>query len=222
MGKIKRKNKRSKLTLAKVNKKVNSLMDAVEIKHTSSTLDVNVTNTPLNLDLNVPNIIEGTSQEERVGQKIVITKIQLKGQIQMVYSSLTPSLNDAYNQCRFILIMYQSTAGSSPVMDDILEQPGTAGSKFVMNSLYKKNPKFKYRVLYDKVHNLYWRNASGYVGGCPNIKNLNITRKLNHEVHYSTTGLITGWIPLLMIVSDSGALNHPQFAYTSRISYKDI
>lgn len=221
----KKNNKRSKLTLSKVNKKLNNLIGSVETKQVLQNNDMSsMYTTPSYYDFNVPTITQGTHElGERVGDKILLTKLQCKIQLQ-IGENLTTSLNDNYNQCRLIMILYQTQQGVHPTMDDILQEPSTAGKPvLVMNSLYKKNPKFKYRVLYDKIHNLYWRNSSGATGGAVNIKNINIVRRLNQEIHFSgAAALPTGWVPALLVASDSAAVQHPLISYCSRVSYKDI
>lgn len=219
-----KKRTRTKLTLSKVNKKLNNLIGSVEQKQVMQNYEkVSMTTTPTYYAFNIPNITQGPGElQERVGDKILLKKIQVKMQLQ-IGENLTTSLNDNYNQCRIILILYQTQQGVHPTMDDILNEQSTSGAPIlVMNSLYKKSPKFKYRVLYDKVHNLYWRNSSGATGGAVSIKNINIVRKLNQEIHYDGAAVPAGWVPALLVASDSAAVQHPYLSYCSRITYTDI
>lgn len=217
--------KRGKLTLSKINKKVNSLLSTVESKDMVTSYESdNITTTPTSYNFDIPLIPQGTGESDRIGEKINLTKLQAKIQLQIGDNAVS-SLNDNYNQMRLILILYQtqSSTGDVPTMDDILEVSSITGyPQLVMNSLYKKNPKFKYRKLYDKVHNLYWRNSSGATGGAPQIKQISITRKLNHEIHFAGVSLPTGWVPLLLVASDSAAIQHPLFSMNARISFTDL
>jgi len=215
----KRKNNR-KLTLSKVNKKLNNLIGSVEIKQCLSAYQTSVTQTPIFYDFNIPTIAQGTGEQERVGEKIHLTKLQTKIQLQIGNSGISP--NDSHNQVRLMVILYQAIQGAHPTMDDIMQSPSTGNSIMFMNSLYKKNPAFKYRVLYDKLHNLYWTNNSGATGGAPKVKNINIVRKINQEIHFDGQALPTGWLPCLLIASDSGAATHPEFSFNARLSYKDL
>lgn len=223
---VKRKRNNKKLTLSKVNKKINALLGSVEIKQILYAAQSHSTSTtPIAYDLNIPALGQGVNQDQRVGDKITLTKLQAKIQLQMGQSTITPQ--DNYNQVRLMVVLYSTQTGNHITMDDILQTPSTLGNPIMtMNSLYRKNPQFKYRVLYDKLHNLYWTNNSGGGGalsGAPKIKNINIVRKLSNEITYDgPLGLPAGWLPTILIASDSAVSVHPEFSMNTRISFKDL
>ena len=113
----------------------------------------------------------------------------MKGQME-IGQGTSSATNDNVNQIRLLLIKYDTHPTVSLTLSDILNvDVTTAPTELVMSALYKKHPEFRYRVIYDKVHTLYWHNSCGTTGGAPTIKRFTINRKLNFPVNYEGTTL---------------------------------
>lgn len=213
--------RRSKTTIAKVNKKVNRLINKQEKKFIDTIVTYSpVTTTASHNNLSIPSIAEGSTANEREGQKITLKSIQIKGQMEVGYGT-NP---DNFNQMRIILVKYM-THGSTPIpMNQILQQydPATYASETQMQSVYRKNSTFRYKVLYDKVHLLTYRlaEASGTHTYVPIQFRINCKVK-NGDLHYSDVGNPTGWAYSLLYFSDSGAVSNPHISFVSRVTFVD-
>lgn len=218
----KKKRKGKKLTLSKVNKKINNLLTQVEKKSYHSYQNYTaVTSTPTISDCGLSSITESSTSFGRVGQKIQLKSIQMKGQME-IGQGTSSSTNDNVNQIRLLLVKYDTHPTVNLTLSDILNTDvSTATPEIVMSALYQKHPEFKYRVLYDKVHTLYWHNSSGTTGGAPTIKRFTINRKLNFPVNYDGSTL-SGQSLALIAVSDSSVITHPVMCYDMRINYTDL
>lgn len=222
----KRKTLRKKLTLRKVNKKVNALANKIETKWIDGHMvynDVDTTGSEKSLELN--NIVEGTAANERVGQKITVKSITIKGQMIVGVGVVAP---DLYNQLRLILIKYKTHGASTPAITDILQfgSAATYTNEVRMNSLYKKRSQYTFKILYDKVHHLGYQlgphiHTSGTMYNNEKPKRFAIHVKCDDTLEYTDSGHMTGWSYQLMFFSDSGAMNYPQISYVSRVNFQD-
>ena len=170
-----------------------------------------------------------TEHDSRIGNKIVIKKIQMKAQIKV-------AKDDPYNEFRMILVQIDCPViGQSPSIQNILEDSQITD----VYSFYKKDSKIRYKILYDKTFQL--SNADKTVGqapattdlaGCPykNYIHLEKTWKFPKgiPVHYSgsgvppATGNVTKNMLWLLCVSDSTTTivtGSPTIGYNVRLSY---
>lgn len=158
-----------------------------------------------------------SSHTTRLGNKISLKKLTVK--FHQVNSN-----TDLYNNIRvifFILPDPDNIALGTPAVTDILE---TAD----WQSFYKKNSKFKYRILYDKTTTTGgWSdtvNTSLSAGvGIPVAKNytMTMTWKKGLPVHYKdeqANNPIKNQLWFLFI-SDSSAPNHPSIQTHSRLHF---
>ena len=130
--------------------------------------------------------------------------------------------NDAYNQIRVLIIKYNTDDPSTtPDISDILETTANS-SEELMVSMYKRESDYRFNVLHDKVYDTYWRNASGYTsGGAPQISSFQFNKKLNDlSIRYNNAGNPLTNL-LMIVVSDSGAVTHPEICYATRFYYTD-
>lgn len=219
--------KRAKLTLSKINKKVNSLLNQVEKKYLELSHAYSSVTTSGNTHdgkLIVDGIAVGNNRAERIGEKIHLDTLQIRGQFRIGNGVA----NDAYNQIRMLVLMVKYDVHTAdPTIDELLNPgpsvPGVSTEQ-VIQGLYRKNPDYQYKVLYDKVHTCYWRNASGLGAGqgSPQLIQFNIRRKLNEDIHYTDAGIPIGYLPYLIMISDSGAVTHPEISYNTRLTWSDL
>ena len=213
--------RRKKLTIAKVNKKVNRLLNKQERKYIDSTLTyTGVDNVGSVHLLNINNILEGVGDNDRIAQKLTLKSLQIKGQMTVGYG-LTP---DNFNQMRIMLIKYKTNGSTTPPISAVLQyhDPTVYTDELQMNSLYKKNSPFKFKIIYDKVHLLGYKLASANNTHTYTPKRFMITHKITDgDLHYTDSANPTGWTYALMYFSDSSAVNNPSISFVSRVTFVD-
>lgn len=134
-----------------INKKVKRVMDMIELKYSDVLFNAAVDDTG---DLQLLNGIDtGTSGfQDRVGNEIVCTSIQMRGTITTDSTSLSSE-----QQVRVILFWYQQANGIAPTLagagsqgagTDALLNNGTVTN--LINAPYMYEYNRSYRVLYDK------------------------------------------------------------------------
>lgn len=174
------------------------------------------------------NISQGTDPDQRIGNKITLKKIQMKGLVQV-------AIGDIYNEIRMIIFSTTDATGNgnTPSVSEIL-QPGGPGAVADMYSFYRKQSPIKFKILYDTVFKL--SNALQNVGtvtptvlnGCPYPDFIHwektIHFKNGQEIWYRgiANGLPTrGAVHMLLISNSTNAIptGHPQIAFRSRITY---
>lgn len=207
--------------LKKVKKDVAHLKANIEKKNVDeSSAWQAVSTTPTYIGLGPKLISSGTDNGQRVGNKITGKSINVKMQLRIGDGVA----NDAYNQIRCIIIKYNTDdPASTPDISDILETT-TASSEELMVSNYKRESDYRFNVLHDHVYDCYWRNASGYSAGsagAPQLRNFTFHKSLKDlSIRYNNNGDPLTEL-LMIVVSDSGAITHPEVCYSTRFYYTD-
>jgi len=167
------------------------------------------------------NIAQGTGHDDRIGNKIVLKKIHLKGNIQV-------ARGDIYNELRVIIFSLPDVCTTvPPTILDILEMGD-------LYSFYKKDSKIKYKIHYDKT----WQLSNPYAevgtvtpvglnGMCyPNYIHWETTLNFpkGHPVWYGSAGVGTptkGGLYMLRISDSLSAIpsGHPTIAAYCRMTY---
>lgn len=153
------------------------------------------------------NIAQGTTDQERVGDKILPKSIHMRYKL---------TATDAQNLMRIIIFRWHpvaATGGAPPAAADILFQlTGTANAPL---DGYEVDSRSQFAVLYDRCHNL---NTTDKTSVLVNkfIKCGKIPVKYDAG---TTTAADHLW---LFIISDSGAIAHPTFQGTARLLYNDL
>lgn len=215
-----RKGTKVNVRVKKLQRQVSALKSQVERK----SIDVIQNYTEINSSGNefalaASNIVQGTGDTERIGNKITAKSLHLRWQLKIGESSVVP--NDAYNQIRLMVIKYETDDPSiAPSATDFLENLNVLNPEEVMVSPYKRDSNYQFNIMYDKIHNLYWGNNSGGTGGAPRLKNGVLKFKLRDKnIRYASMGPKTKII--LLAISDSGATPSPNLAFHSRFYYTD-
>ncbi len=108
-----------------------------------------------------PAIAQGTSGLERVGNEVMLRKLRFKLQFKSVGAS---------NRVRLVCVQYPQTAGALNTLEDVLTNVSTAP----MYSPWKKDGTVKYRILYNRIHNL---GVKGVMDGTYKYQGVNIDIK---------------------------------------------
>lgn len=208
-----------KKEVSKISKMLKQNVEKKSYTHAQSWTDVDVNGFEFQC---FDGISQGSADTQRVGNKITAKSLRISYQCKIGNASLTP--NDGYNQMRVLLVSYTTDDPTTPApIDEILQNHDLVNPENIMVSPYKLDSVYKYTVLYDKVHNLYWGNASGYTGGgaeriARGLISLNLKDKLI-TVDGGNNNLEKAQ---LIFVSDSGASTHPQMCFSSRLRYIDM
>lgn len=215
------KRRRPRTTIATVNRKVNSLIKKQEKKYADAILNYNgVDNTGAVNLLNINNILEGVGDTDRIGQKITLKSINIKGQLVVGHGVAF----DDFNQMRIMLVKYMTHGSTIPPISAILQyhDPATYSNEVQMNSVYKKNSTFKFKILYDKVHLLGYKLGHNASTHTYTPKRFKISCKVtNGDLHYTDLANPTGWSYALMYFSDSAAVSNPSISFVSRVTFVD-
>ena len=158
----------------------------------------------------------GTDFTSRIGRKIKMTSVQMRGVI-------SPGTLD--NICR-IIIFYdcQPNGGGAPsVADVLLNHSGGGGS--TATDFMNLNNRDRFKVLKDMTVPVarLSTTATQAVAGSPTQHVVNIYQKLNHEVIYNSTGataaeIATGLMGVLFISTAAGSSG---CTWSSRIRFID-
>lgn len=149
------------------------------------------------------------TNDDRLGNKITLKKLFLKGQLIVA---------DTHNFCRIILAEVVSLA-QIVVTADILE-PDPASGNPTIYSPYKKESRIKFKVLKDKFYKLQTQAAGSIYPFLVNVdmsyswpKGLTITynQAAAQQPIYKNV--------MLFFLSDSQAPGHPQFRGAKRLSW---
>lgn len=187
-----------KTTVAKLAKKVESLIKQDEVKYQ----DINYGSTVSSIGtfelLN--GITQGDGAGNREGLSITMKSVQVSGNF---------VVQDAYNELRAMLVLDTESHGSTPTLADLLEYTGSP-----VNSMISRVNRQRFVVLAQKIVTVDTNR--------PNVR-FNLFRKLNHNVEYNATGntavsIQKGTLWLVM-VSDSSVSSHPAIAVYSRLRY---
>lgn len=123
-------------------KKLAKRVRKLEVSKERKTIDSQVTNQASNtvpVFIQLTNIVQGNTDITRIGNKIMITGVQLK-------YTVTDTVT---NPVRIMLVLDKQTNGALLAANDILED-STTGDAII--SPRNRDESLRFRVLYDKVH----------------------------------------------------------------------
>ncbi len=206
--------RQAQMTVKKLNKKVNMITKAQEMKTHDRTFAV----TQIDFDTDTATALalvpQGDTRITKDGSKLLATSIDIR---MMVRQELTPVSFGA--QLRVTLIKskqrFVPLSDSTSSTQAVYQNGGTLSAP---NSPYERNNRSHYTVLFDKV---YYTNG-GDSG--PTGFNVHIRKKLNHVIEYEGTSTFAekGQIWMLLTTNRSAASGDgPEVSYTSRLFFKD-
>ncbi len=132
---------------------------------------------------NVP--AQGTTKTTRVGNRIVVKSLYIRGKLSFLGFAGTGGLNTRSNRARIIILIDHQCNGLLPVAADILEDPT------LLDSFRDTDNSTRFTVLYDKVftsHTQVVHNAvAGDYSSFDRIINFSFYKKLNMLCRYDGT-----------------------------------
>lgn len=158
-------------------------------------------------------IATGTDFTDRIGRKIILKSIFVRGLVGPVDTSTGTN-------CARILIVYDMQAnGSAPAVTDILK---TADSRDQINL----NNRDRFKILFDKQWTLgpFDGVTLGYIGA-PSVANVKLYRRLNLETLFNGTTAAIGSIATgsiyMVTIGNQAAANGSSFQVSTRIRFVD-
>lgn len=159
------------------------------------------------------HIVQGISESERIGRKVTVKRISMKGQIELPEQTATSAGSD---RLRIVIYKDKQTNGAAATVADLLQSADIDSFRNLENS-------GRFQFLYDKTIAI---NASAAAGNGTANDSFNIVRhmkwnkELNLSIEYSsTTGAITELRSNnigVMCISDQGRAT---FLYSWRARY---
>lgn len=172
-------------------------------------------------------VSQGTGESQRIGRKITVKSIHLKGYVLLPGGKENTVLNDfgwegAYDRIRVIVYLDKQTNGTSATIGSVIEGSTLVGFRNLSNTQ-------RYNILYDRTTSLSASNAAHEVGSLsnetawgPQCKSLSWNKQCNIPIEYSD---VNGTLSELrsnnigvMVISNGG---YAQVHYKCRIRYSD-
>ena len=170
--------------------------------------------------LGLLDIGAGDEHYQRQGNKISLKSFNLKG---LLFNSAT----DAYNKTRILIVQIRSLAYLAPTLGDIqiqeILEPDLTDPTSPTTSIfshYKKNSKYKYKIIYDKLFQTQ-QVAAGSTRVNNIMFNIRHTFKTPLPVHYqsSSPDIPVQNMVCMFLLSDSTVAPHPVATWNTRITW---
>lgn len=232
----KRVTKRRKTTLSSLSKKVNKALDKVVVKKWfDQTISLSVpTGGTLTELANIP-AWDGTNltrYRQREGLSCQLKSLSFKGIVQIPNSQVTP--NDANNRVRVILVSTKETVtGVTPSVSDFIQTNINGALSTNVDSYYKKNPVYPYRIWYDRTF-LLMNQQQAQTGTTSDFPSEPFRRQVMENIKFGPNGMTEKWatgaVPTargienrlwMVTISDSVIPTHPTILFTGRMNFTD-
>lgn len=159
-------------------------------------------------------VATGTDFTDRIGRKIIMKSIYVKGFLFNIDNTTNPSL------CRLILVYDNQTNGAAPVIGDILKQSFS-------ESQLNLNNRDRFKIIADKTYVLGGidTTATQAIAGSPTVGKVKIYKKCSYEEVFNGTTAAVGSIATgavwLITIGNVGVNTGGEFTLTSRIRFID-
>lgn len=200
-----RKNRVTKKEVRKIAAKV--VLSKSESNYTDTVYDASPSY--LGLITNLSTIAQGTTDQTRIGDSVLVTSLNLGGYI---------TNQDSYNMVRIIIFKWKGNSSSPPNVTDIIQQAYVGDVKAPFAPLAHDTRK-NFTVKWDKT----FLCATGADNERQFFKKL-VTFKGGLKLQYlqgSSSATSKNGLYMLRI-SDSSAISHPTCNVLCRVNFKDI
>lgn len=222
-GKNTKKDMEQNKQIMKLEKKVNQLQKEPELKWTDEyNPAILIPNTGVVYNVFTPNPVIGTGPNNRIGNNILMTSLMTKILLLSNNVTLDPT------RYRILLVIDKEfetgnpALGGAPTTSAILDNSVITDLTLSPRNL---NNVDRYIIKYDKIiisnpQVLQTAATLTRIG-----KEITINMKMKHRIQFlgptNTLAELTGYIPLLYIVSDRPILEQPLATVAQRVYYKD-
>lgn len=212
----------------KLSRRISKLESSIEHKYIDTVSDLTLTNSGGAISL-LSAIDDGTDYNERVGNQITAKKVFM--QYRLYHESFAVEPGGTPEQVRVILfwdVQFNSNVnftiftGPSPTS---LELSGALldnrGGMVTVNAPYNINTSQRFKILYDKVHNM--NHGSDLYGVVVNVKKMISLH--GATIKYSDASIGVDSMPsrnLVMVAYDSLSTTAAQYNFTTRFFFTDL
>lgn len=162
----------------------------------------------------ISGVANGADFTERIGRKILMKSIYVKGFIFNIDNTTSPSL------CRLILVYDNQTNGAAPAITDILKQSFS-------ESQLNLNNRDRFKIISDKTWVLGGVSdvIQQSIAGSPTVGKVKIYKKCNYEEVFNgitnAVGSIATGAVWMVTIGNVGANAGGNFTLTTRIRFID-
>lgn len=232
----KRVSKKRKMTISSLSKKVSKALDKATVKKWfDQTISMNAQTGGAITELaNIP-AWDGTNitrYRQREGLSCQLKSISFKGIVQIPISQVTP--NDANNRVRILLVSTKETnTTSTPGPNDFIQTNINGALSTNVDSYYKKNPVYPYRIWYDRTF-LLMNQQQAQTGTSSDFPTEPFRRQIMENIKFGPNGMTEKWatgaVPTargienrlwMVTISDSTLPTHPTVSLTARLNFTD-
>ena len=175
------------------------------------------------LDDSLNHVVQDTSENGRIGRKIVVSSLHIRGAWQF---GSDPTLANLDNRLRIIVFVDKQANGTAPTMADVVSTAGTVD----IDSFRNMSQISRFTVLMDRVYDItvpaIFQDAAGTGDNPPQAHTWKFSKRLNLVIEYDSTaadgsiGTITSNNIAVMAICEN-ANKAPTVAYTARIRFRD-
>lgn len=149
--------------------------------------------------------VQGTQSDQRIGDKIVVRKIEMK-------YSISVSTDDAYNEVRLLIVYSPNPSSTIP---QILDNFGGTGTPHPLSFTKPFSTGTNFIVLFDQTHILNVQSSNA------NVHNEICVRPNLPSTWDYPQNFESGRFSLILL-GDSGFVPHPYITFNIRTTYSDL
>lgn len=210
--------KRGRKPTKKLFKRVRRIEKGIETKRIDSQVNNAISSGGSAFALNY-QCTQGTGDKNRIGSRIMCTSIDLRLNMS---APLALGTGDNHDRVRLMLLWDKLPQGSGiPAISDVLESTAVNYVTANRNWVTRKG----YRMIWDKVFTLYAPQSGGVLTGTEHVVTIRKHFKLNKQTDFNANAGAAADIErnllVLMLVSDSTAVDHPQVYGDIRVKFQD-
>lgn len=163
----------------------------------------------------INGVATGTDYTERIGRKIMLKSLFIRGYMLPADNTSGPSLS------RLLVVYDSQTNGTAPTITDILKTSDVRAQLNLDN-------RDRFKIIFDKqyVVAVVDNTATQAIASGPTVHNVKLYKRLNHEVQFSGTTAAVGSIATgsvyLVLLNDNVASLGTIFALSTRIRFTDV
>lgn len=175
------------------------------------------------LDDSLVHIAEGNGESDRVGRKITLKSLAIKGNWFFTSNAVLANMD---NRLRIIVYCDKQTNGAAATMQHIISQNGAVN----INAFANLANSSRFQILFDKTWDVtipaVGQDAAGTFDNLPQEHTWTLNKRLNLPIEYDATAtdgsiatIRTNNIGVFAVCSSADVA--PTVGYTSRVRYSD-
>lgn len=170
-------------------------------------------------------VVQGNAEDQRIGRKIMIKALHVKGQVALLGTTLT---TDMEQRVRVIFAVDKQTNGAAATLADVIDFAGVE-----INAFRNLANVSRFDILYDRTFNLnvtaIAQSAAGTFVSAPQTYGFSFSKRLNLPIEFDATATDgslatqrTNNIFAFAIAQEGGTAKDPEVSYIFRIRFTDM